>query len=191
MKLKGENGYIDYYKKKYLKFSIILLLLVVTIYVIGKIFAPNHFIYFMVGSALMILPAAQYITKYLLFSRYKSASSNMYQALQDISDQLLIFSDLIIVQGKKTIYCDFAVLSDQQIVVYFNPKGNKSQDKQKTVKEIIQNLYQKKGYQIPVEVIDNEDAYLTFIKQNVKGTLNNVNVETQEQLGRIIIQNAV
>lgn len=187
----GENGYIDYHKKKYLKIAIGFLVIVLAIYVFGKVLMPNYFIYFKVGSALMILPTALYFSKYFLFYRYKSGSAETYQSIQAISDQLLIFSDLIIVRGKKTIYCDFFVITDKQIVVCFKCNKEKSENKLKAVKELIQDLYQVKGYSTSVEIINNDKEYVEYIKQKVKGTLNNVNVELQEQLGKIIIQNAV
>lgn len=189
--LVGQNGYIDYNKRKYLKIGIGFLMIVLVIYVFGKVLMPNYFIYFKVGSALMILPTAQYFSKYFLFYRYKSGSAETYEALQAISEQLLIFSDLIIVRGKKTIYCDFIVISDKQIVVCFKHNKEKSDNQLNKVKALIQELYQVKGYTTPVQMIDNDQAFIDYIKKNVKGTLNNIDIELQEQLGKIIIQNAI
>lgn len=189
--LVGQNGYIDYNKSKYLKIGIGFLMIVLVIYIIGKVLMPNYFIYFKVGSALMILPTAQYFSKYFLFYRYKSGSKETYEALQAISEQLLIFSDLIIVRGKKTIYCDFIVISDKQIVVCFKNYKEKSDNQFKKVKALIQELYQVKGYTTPVEIIDNDQGFIDYVKKNVKGTLNNIDTELQEQLGKIIIQNAI
>lgn len=191
MKLIGQNGYIDYHKRKYFLTAVIFLTSVLLVYVIGKILVPNYFTYFKVISALMILPTSQYFTKFLLFNQYKSSSANTHQALHEISDKLLIFADLILVFGKKTVYCDFAVLSDQQVVLCYKRNKKKSETKLTEIMKLVKDLYQVKGHSILVEVIDNDEAFLDFIKQKVKSTLNNVNVELQEQLGSIIIQNAI
>lgn len=189
MKLKGDNGYIDYHKSKYLKIAITLLIVVLVIYVLGQTLVPEFLVYyFQVGAALMILPTAQYFTKFLLFNRFKSGSEVIYKTIKEISEKLLVLSDLIIVRGKKTIYCDFVVVTDKHLVFYSSQNKRIKESKKNEIKEIIKNIFESKGYVISIEVIDNEDEYINHIKHLQE---ERINQELQKQFGEIILQNSI
>lgn len=184
-KIKGSIGYIDFYKKKYLRLSLIFLIIIIALYITGKIFPSKYFIYFAVLSALMILPASQQLSRYLVFSRYRSASKDYYEKLVEVDKKLVVYADLIIVYKKKTLFFDYIIITDRSIIGCY---------KQKNIidaKTGIEGIYKQSGYNYPVIILENEEETLKYINKNIKNTLNNIDEKTQEKLSTIILQNSI
>ncbi|PKM50219.1 MAG: hypothetical protein CVV02_12065 [Firmicutes bacterium HGW-Firmicutes-7] len=192
-KIKGENGYIDYYKKQYLIISVAFLVAVMTIYIIGNIFAKSYFVYFAVLSALMILPASQYLTKYLLFVRYKSGASDYYEKFKGLHEQMLVLSDLIVVKGKQTLYFDFIIFSDKNILACHKQKSGdvKKNERLQVAKSLLQNIYHPNGYDIPIIVFDCEEELLAYLIKNVASIMNSNNEAKQDKLANLILNSAI
>ncbi|PKM95891.1 MAG: hypothetical protein CVU84_03560 [Firmicutes bacterium HGW-Firmicutes-1] len=193
-KTKGENGYINYYKKQYLLISLGLLVAVLIIYFIGKVFAKDNFVFFAVGSAIMILPAAQYLSKYFVFANYKSGLRDSYMKFKDVHEQLIVLSDLIIVKGKKTMFFDFIINTDKMIVACHkaqNKKNDKKEEQLKVAKDLLSSIFKPKGYDLQIIVFSDEEEVLTYLIQNVKGTMNNIDETAQDKVATIILQSAI
>lgn len=183
--LKGSYGYVDFYKKKYLRLSLIFIILIIALYIIGKFLPSNYFIYFAIFSALMILPASQQLSRYLVFYRYKSASKLYYDKFVEADNKLAVYVDLIVVYKKKTLFFDFIIITDKNIVGCF--KGKNIDDAQTVLKDI----YKQSGYSYPVILFETEEETIRHINETLKNTLNNIDEKVQEKLSTIILQSSI
>lgn len=191
---KGENGYLKFNKRKNGIMAVGLLCCIFSLSVLGRLVWEKYFIYFAVAAALMILPAGQSLTQYLLFSKYKEGSKENFQKFQAISDHLVVLCDLIMVKSKKTVFLSFAVLTDEEIIVCYKPNKNKARQnelKADAAKHLLHEIIKPKGYSYHLEMFDDEEKLAEYIKKSVKGKLNAVDDIKQNKLATILLQNAV
>lgn len=192
---KGQAGYINSQKRQYLLRSLLFLALVIVIYAISQIIKSDYSKYIVVCSALLILPAAQNISRYLLFARYKSASEEYFNKMDSISNEIKIFSEMIVVSGKKTIYFDYIAITDGNIVACEKLNTNnqsKIQNKLRESKEILRKIYNGKGLNIKIDIFVTEEEMYNFLNKIIKGIQNN-NIDDfkKQELERTIINNSI
>lgn len=159
--LKGDYGYIKHQRTKNLRNALICIIGVITAYFMSVYLELKTTYYLTILSALLILPSALFLTKFILYSKYKPGSETFYKRLSTISKQLLVICDLIVVRGKKTVYFEFVVLTDKEIIVL---SKNLQEKAIINTKNLLDEILKSRGYNgIKVSVYTQEDKMYQYI----------------------------
>jgi hypothetical protein len=185
---KGEYGYIGSQRKSYLLLTIIGFLIILVLYIIDKyVFTEGNVL--LLITALLALPEAQFIVKYILYRKYKDGKEEIYRKFEKISDRLVYLSSLVVVRGKKTLFYQMAVVSDEEIILLVDEKKTRKQILEH--KELIEKLIRPKGYSAKVKVYNDEQSMHSYVMTQLSTLLNNIDTDSQVALANILLDNSI
>ncbi len=181
-RLRGEYGYTQYIKRHNYKWTFIMLVFCLAVFSVGKTLFYEIEPLFMVVSALLILPFAQYLAKAISFSRYKPLEEEQFILLEKLSPQFLVLGELPIIRGKTTYFCEAIVITCVGVFILIPPKKNT-----KDTKQIIESIIRPKGHHEPVKIYNDFDSLYKQLKTNVKSQAQKMDSEKMERIAEALI----
>ncbi len=189
MKKKGEFGYIQDTKAHNFKLAMIMLLIALSVFIFGKALLPKMFNYFAVVAALLMLPVAQCITRYLVFKGFKSIKKQLYEKLTQIDQEVLLLYDLILVFSKKTIQSKVTAIINDTIIVYI--EDNKKEKNKELAEEVINKILEKNKIKAKLEIIVDEEAYIDRINKLFEENKTILDNQLQDNLAEILLLSSI
>ncbi|MCT4598256.1 MAG: hypothetical protein N4A50_10315 [Vallitalea sp.] len=185
---KGEYGYIKSQQKVYLIGAIIGFIVMAILY------CMNTFIYtegnvLLLITVLLALPEAQFVVKLILYTRYKEGNENSYRKLEAVTDKLVYLASLGIVRGKKTLFYESIVVSDNELVLLIS--NDTTRKELMEYKELVDKLVRPKGYLVDIKIFNNDEDIYNYVKNQLKGKLNNIDTTKQVNLANLLLDNAI
>ena len=158
---KGARGYIDRTKKLALLVAAGSFLLAAAMFIAGLFLFDSKFNVLSIFAALIVIPFAGAITRFVLFSKYKSVSEEDEKKVFDASPAgSTTLSDVVMTSTERAMGLAFLVITDNEVAA-LKAKG----EKVPTVKlyEYLKELVKRKGFANSVEVIDDMDKFLKHL----------------------------
>lgn len=177
---KGEQGYINYIKRMSLLYSLFGVFLSISLYYVGYNIFNTNANYLTLIAVLIILPTSLYITKYLLFSKYKSVQINTINNIKARSNDATVLFDLLIARNKETILIEVAVINNNSLMLLAR---NSKKDKVH-IKNLIHNMFNSKGYNCNIKVFSTEEEFLNVL--HITNSWSN-----NDELTRILLLNSI
>lgn len=115
---KGSYGYIEYRKKSQIIITGIIMAIVAAIFLGGFFITGTKNNICTVLAVLGVLPAARYMVSYLVVCKYNSPSKDRWMTLSDKCSGYILYSDCAMSCKDKTIYVEFAAITDNVIYCY-------------------------------------------------------------------------
>jgi len=181
-RLRGEYGYTRYMKQHNYQWAVIMLIVCLLTFTLGKTVFSDIEPIFMVVSALLILPFAQFLAKAISFSGYKRLSEEAFNRIATISDDFLVLGELPIIRGKRTYFFQSLVITSVGVYGLILEKNNPTQ-----AKKIIESIIQPKGHHEPVKIYRNYDQFCIDLKTKIKSQVQGADESKMERLAEAII----
>ncbi len=121
-KHRGDFGYIRHIKSYNIRIALGLLVGCLAIYLVGFLFFDDLAPFFTIVSVLMILPTAQFMSKYFSFLRYASVTKEQFEAIESMCDNFLVLGELPVIRGKKNYMLLMTVISSAGIHILTDGK---------------------------------------------------------------------
>jgi hypothetical protein len=185
-KQRGDFGYIKDAKKQNLKLALGLLASCILIYIIGVILANDFSPFFTIASVVMILPTAQFLSKYLSYLKYKTAKQEEFDTINSLSSDFLVLGELPIIRGKKIYETLITTVTNIGIYVYIGPLLDVTASRRNLLdtKSALDSIISIKRLQLEVKVFDNFEAYEEILRTTIKSQAFNAD---QKQLAEIAV----
>jgi len=158
---KGARGYIDRIKKLAILIAIGAFLLAAILFVLGLIIFDSKFNVLSIFAAMIIIPFAGAVTRFVLFKKYKSSTEEEEKKVIEASPAgSTTLTDVILTSPERAMGYAFIVVTDHEVAGLVG-KG----EKLATVKlyEYLKDLMKRKGFGHSVEVLDDMDKFLKYI----------------------------
>ena len=181
-RLRGEYGYTRYMKQHNYQWALIMLIVCLLTFTLGKTVFSDIEPIFMVVSALLILPFAQFLAKAISFSGYKPLSEEDFNRLATISDDFLVLGELPIIRGKRTYFFQSLIITSVGVYGLILEKNDPTQ-----AKKIIESIIQPKGHHEPVKIYRDYDQFYLDLKTKIKSQVNGADESKMERLAEAII----
>lgn len=159
---KGTHGYIKYKKKKQLRDTIIIALVIVGIFIVGYLLNDNSKNnVFTILAILLVLPGAKILTSYIVVAPYRSMEDEKYeQVCKVLSPSVTLLSDLIITSPDKVMNLDCVVIDDRHVIALQGKEGQDTSYIQSYLSRTIKN----QGYNCEVKVLTDFNKFLLRVK---------------------------
>lgn len=161
-KHRGDFGYIRHIKSYNIRIALGLLVGCLAIYLVGFLFFDDLAPFFTIVSVLMILPTAQFMSKYFSFLRYASVTKEQFEAIESMCDNFLVLGELPVIRGKKNYMLLMTVISSAGIHILTDGKNDMD------TKSAVESIIRPKGYQEPVFVYSDYVIYEMKLRTDVK-----------------------
>lgn len=158
---KGARGYIDRIKKLAILIAIGSFLLAALLFILGLILFESKLNVLSIFAALIIIPFAGAVTRFVLFKKYRSVSEeDEKKVFEKTPAGSTTLSDLVMTSTERAMGFAFMVVTDNEIAA-LRAQGEKVQ----TVKlyEYLKDLVKRKGFEFEVEVLDDMDKFLKHL----------------------------
>jgi hypothetical protein len=113
--IKQNKQYIQTRKKHFLSIAIICALVIIGFMLVGFYITKERVSLFTIAAGLMVIPCAQYFTRYISFNRFKDPDEMKSVRLDTIKGNLSIYHGCIIIQERYTLFADHIVLTSKNI----------------------------------------------------------------------------
>ncbi len=168
--LRGDYGYVSYIKKHNAKVSVVLLIGCISIFVIG-LMVPEHLRIFMnIFSVLLILPAAQFIAKFLGFYRYQPLEIDKFNNLKQLSEDFLVLGELPIIRGKQNYFLRTMIIAKTGVYVLVDGFDDVKKNRRLILKttEALTSIIKPKGFKQNVIVFNEYEKLYMELETNIK-----------------------
>ncbi len=158
---KGARGYIDRIKKLAILIAIGSFILAAALFVTGLLLFESRFNVVSIFAALMIIPFAGAVTRFVLFAKYRSVSAEDEAKVIEASPAgSTTLEDVVMTSTQRQMGFDFIVVTDSEIAA-LRAQG----EKVRTVKlyEYLADLVKRKGFGHSVEVLDDKEKFIKHI----------------------------
>lgn len=155
-KSKGEYGYIEYNKKQSMKKACIGIVGFSIIYSLGIIIFGSNANHLTLIAVLSTLPTALYISKFIVYVKYKPLAKNYFNELNNISNEIIY--DMIIVIGRKTIFSMAGIINNNDIYLLTRELNNQNN------KDLVEKMMLGKGIESKVTILNNEMDLLEKVR---------------------------
>lgn len=152
---KGQYGYIEYRKKIQLIKTAVAFLLVFAILIFGIIVCGTKNNICTVISVVCVLPAAKFMVTLLMVIRHHKPDEVQYEELKAKGGNLTLLSDCIMSCKEKTVYVDFAIVTDSCVYCYTRNKDFDSDYFEKGISDFIKSC----GDTVKVKLFKNFDDF--------------------------------
>ena len=159
---KGARGYIDRIKKLAILVAIGSFLIAAAMFITGLFLFESKFNVLSIFAALVVIPFAGAITRYVLFAKYKSVSEEDEKKVFEASPAgSTTLSDVVMTSTERAMGFAFLVITDNEVAALV-AQGEKTP----TVKlyEYLKDLVKRKGFENSVEVVGDMDKFLKHLK---------------------------
>ncbi|MCR5521174.1 MAG: hypothetical protein K6F44_04635 [Lachnospiraceae bacterium] len=158
---KGSRGYIDRVKKLAILVATGSFLIAAAMFITGLFLFESKFNVLSIFAALVVIPFAGAITRFVLFKKYRSVSEEEEKKVFEASPAgSTTLSDIVMTSSERAFGFAFIVVTDREIAG-LRARG----EKLSAVKlyEYLKDLVKKKGFEFEVEVLDDMDSYVDYI----------------------------
>ena len=158
---KGARGYIDRIKKLAILVARGSFLIAAAMFITGLFLFESKFNVLSIFAALVVIPFAGAITRFVLFSKYKSVSEEDEKKVFDASPAgSTTLSDVVMTSTERAMGFAFLVVTDNEVAALV-AQGEETP----TVKlyEYLKDLVKRKGFGNSVEVLDDMDKFLKHL----------------------------
>lgn len=177
---KGEQGYINYTKRINLIYSLLGIFLSISLYYTGYIIFNTNANFLTFISVLIVLPTSLYITKYLLFTKYKSVPIHIINKIKTFSNDATVLFDLLIARNKETILIEVAVINDNDLMLL----ARNAKKDIVNINNSIDNMLKSKGYNCNIKVFSTEEELINVL--HITNSWSN-----NDELTRILLLNSI
>ena len=174
---KGQPGYINARKKRYLLISLIEFAVVIGILFFGYSQTGTKMNLFTVVAILGCLPACKMMVEFIVMVPFKGIEAGHHEEVEDKAPLLMRVYDLLVSGEDKLMQVDVAVISGKTICGYTSSKKTDEALVSKYLKEMLQN---NKCEKVTVKIFNDYNAFLS----RAEG-MNNIASVSQEDTGRI------
>lgn len=174
--IKREKDYLAKIKKKYIWGMVIWLIIMFSIFGVGYFLNETRLNVFTVVAAVLVLPAAQYITQLFALWKFDDPDFETSKALELIKGNYSLFHSVLVPDQRIILYFDHIVVTGTKIYCIID----NATDLSKT-KEIFNKKISAKG--IPLKTVVYVDQSATKDMAGVFNKIeNNVTIENTENL---------
>ena len=157
---KGTYGYIESRKKSQIIKSGFFFLVVALIYFAGLFVTGTRNNICTVIAILGVLPTAKVLVSYLVICKYNTPYEDKYKELTAIEGSYVLYSDCAMSCSEKTLYVEFAAVTDNVIYCYTDNNKFDSSYFEKGVSEFIKSC----GDNVEVRLFVDFNAFLKRLK---------------------------
>ncbi|MCQ2495039.1 MAG: hypothetical protein MJ131_00440 [Lachnospiraceae bacterium] len=158
---KGEFGYISFMKKLNLVISLVLFLFAGGIFVSGLfLFESKANICTIIG-ALFVIPAARYMTVWILFMPHKSVSTEQFEKTYGLmKGGNILYCDVLITSPEKAYFLPFIAITGDKVIALMAGK-----DKLYKVQDYFGGFIRRRGFDdFKVTVTDDEAKFQSLLR---------------------------
>jgi hypothetical protein len=157
-KRKGEQGYLSFMKKFNLLVTIVCFLLAAGLFLIGiSIYETKANVLTIVG-ALFVIPAARFMTVWILFLPHKSVTEEEYnKVFKAMKAGNLLYADVLFTSTEKAYAASFVVVTGDKILAYAEKNVNK-------LEEYLKDILKRRAFAIKATCTDDKGKFMNFLK---------------------------
>ena len=157
-KRKGEQGYLSFMKKFNLLVTIVCFLLAAGLFLIGiSIYETKANVLTIVG-ALFVIPAARFMTVWILFLPHKSVTEEEYnKVFKAMKTGNLLYADVLFTSTEKAYAASFVVVTGDKIFAYAEKNVNK-------LEEYLKDILKRRAFAIKATCTDDKGKFMNFLK---------------------------
>ena len=187
--LPGDYGYVISAKKQNLKYAFVLLGVCIIVYVVGILFFDELTPFFTIVSVFLILPTAQFIAKYISFSKYKTLNKEEFNKMNSISEDFLVLGELPIIRGKKVYQILLTVVTKVGVFSYIEPLRDvdASRKERLDTEHALNTIVKPRNLGVSVKVYDDLDRMYDYLRTTVKSTAFSPNEKTLGEVARLFL----
>lgn len=157
-----DKNYISKQKKLYFLLSIFSAIVLITFYIVYKVFFPKiHLI--LAFAALCSIPLAQFSIRFSLFWGINDCNEKIADEISTLSENCLIINNALITNGKNNVFIDNIIISKNNIICIINPDCKAS----KGHSELITSLIESKRIPFNLYTINVNEYSLDKIKKHI------------------------
>lgn len=179
-KHKMEYGYIDQKKKQLLLYMIGIALVGVAFFLFGLVLNKGDLAnIFSVVAILFVIPAARYLTVWVVLAPYKSPSKDAYKEMKEyVEGHGLLITDLVFTSTERPMQLEYMVLAGEHAYCYKKPLNIKDGkqptrdqlDKRrkfiKTTEEYLNKHFETEKLSYHAKIWEDETAFRKAIKSH-------------------------
>ena len=178
---KMEYGYITYKKNTLLLQMLSMVAIGVTVFLLGLLLNKGDLAnIFTVIAILFVLPAARYLTVWIVLMPFASAEKQEYQSMCDqVEEHGLLVSDLVFTSSERVMHLDYMVLAGGQAYCYMKPGKKQLSGKQmtndetekgrtliKSTEEYLNQHFEKERLNRHAKIWEDEKAFLRAVQSH-------------------------
>ena len=162
-KKKGEQGYIAFMKFFNILVTIVMFVIAAVLFCIGlAIYDSKGNIMTIIG-ALFVIPAARFMTVWILFLPFKSVSEEQYKKVfENVKQGNLLYADSVITSVERAYCASFMTVTSDKILVLTTCKKYKPEKFQ----EYLADIMKRRALAYKVTCTDDEGKYLNMLKSS-------------------------
>lgn len=182
---KGEAGYIQAQKRKYLFYSVVEFTIVIAFVLFGIFKTGSRLNGFTIVGIVGCLPASKMLVEYITMMPHKGIAANLSQEIIEKASLLTVAFDLIITGNEKVMPVQAFVISGNTICGYTTSEKTDEAMLAKYLKQLLS----KNGYdKVTVKIFHDYRAFITRAEglNNMASVSKMVNRQYEDQLKQII-----
>jgi len=161
---KGTFGYIKKNKRRQMGLVILMFVIAVAMFITGLIVNKNDKANLLTALAiLMVLPAAKFLTLYIVMFPYKSVSKERYEKVKaKVNDNIIVMTDMVITSTQRSMNLDFILITDNQVLCLL---GKAKQDVKYIEGYLAKTLSTSRADSFTVKVFTDEKKFMECIPE--------------------------
>lgn len=153
---KGDYGYLCARKKRLGMITLFCLGMVVAFFLTGYLTTRTRNNLFTIIAILSALPAAKFAASFLVLLPYQSVSLEEYQRVSEHAKNVLLFTDLVITTGEKTLPTLFIAVHNSSVCGYTKEKKYDTA----YAEEFLTKNLMTNGQKATVKIVKEEKVFL-------------------------------
>ena len=178
--IKQNPQYLKEQKKKYIFYTFILLVLMLSNYVFGLWLTKTSKNIFTIVSVFFILGVAQMSARLVVYLPYKDPQKDWLDQFKDLPESYILWNSALITNGQKNAYFDSLLISNSKIYCLKQIMPSKSEQ----LETIIISIFEKRGLEDSLEFIYGNQKVSSLISQLKKQC---TNISQQKNLYELFI----
>lgn len=160
---KGTKGYIEKRRVRQLVYTLLAFIVVAIFFFTGYIRYNSTKTIFTVFAVLSVLPAAKYLSIYIITARYHSCDGTIYDNAKAIANKVgaILISDIILTNETKNSNADLITVKGNKIICYITDSKTDKKYAADYIKKIISPEYKV----LAVTVFADEKKYYSAINE--------------------------
>lgn len=180
---KGNYGYLKSQRRIETAKTIILFVLVATVFLVGYLTTKTKANLFTVVAVVSVLPAAKQMTTTILFYKYSSGSRETYEKIDKAVKDATTLSDIVITSYDKIGELLHVAIVGKTIIAY----SEKEKTDEKYMTDYIKGILEKNGYTgISVKIFKNKENYLARLQELQKNLGGERNTRQEQKMADVI-----
>ncbi|MBO5278443.1 MAG: hypothetical protein J6B06_02995 [Lachnospiraceae bacterium] len=153
------KGQLEYIKKKKIQRAIICLisyLIIAAIFLTGYLTTGSRENILTLMAILGSLPAAKFTVSFFMLLPYRSQTREVYEEVQRLSGEAILYTDILISTEKKILPTDFVVIRDGNLCGYAShPKYDTAY-----AQDYLAGMYKRNGLKPNIKIFTDKNKFL-------------------------------